>query len=237
MRQVAGIHAVREVLKVRPHSIKKMLIREGWKESSDLVEITNAAKKHGLKPEVVAVTHLDRVLKGHQGLLVDVNEDPLMTRDRWEKETRQVLLALDGIEDPQNLGAIIRTAWLMGISGVFLPKGRASPLTAAACKAASGGAEHVPVEIHANVSVPLKILKDKGFWVFGLSQHGTQSLWKLRMPDKLVWVIGSESSGLRGPSEKLCDEMISLPQTDSEASYNASVAAALAMSETKRQWS
>jgi 23S rRNA (guanosine2251-2'-O)-methyltransferase len=94
----------------------------------------------------------------------------------------------------------------------------------------------VPVEIHANVSVPLKILKDKGFWIFGLSQHGTMSLWKAKIPDKLIWVIGGESSGLRSPTEKLCDELIRLPQADADASYNASVAAALAMAETKRQW-
>ncbi|MEQ1878304.1 MAG: RNA methyltransferase [Bdellovibrionia bacterium] len=236
MRQVAGIHAVREALKVRPHSIKKIVIREGWKDSPELTEVTADAKKHGLKPEIVAISHLDRVLKGHQGVLADVGEDPHMSRERWDQERKQVLLALDGIEDPQNLGAIIRTAWLMGVTGVFLPKGRASPLTAAACKAACGGAEHVPVEIHANVSVPLKILKDKGFWVFGLSASGTQPLWKLKMPDKVIWVIGGEAAGLRSPTEKLCDEMVSLPQADSAASYNASVAAALAMSETKRQW-
>jgi 23S rRNA (guanosine2251-2'-O)-methyltransferase len=236
MRQVAGIHAVREVFKVRPQSIKKFQIREGWKESSELSELANSAKKTGIKAEVVAVSHLDRVLKGHQGVLAELSEDPIMPREKWDQEKRQVLLALDGIEDPQNLGAIVRTAWLMGISGVFLPKGRASPLTAAACKAASGGAEHVPVEIHANVSVPLKILKDKGFWIFGLSHQGSQSLWSLKMPDKVVWVIGNEASGLRSPTEKLCDELIRLPQTDADASYNASVAAALAMAETKRQW-
>ncbi|HEX4922575.1 MAG TPA: RNA methyltransferase [Bdellovibrionales bacterium] len=159
-----------------------------------------------------------------------------MPRDRWDSDEKQMLMALDGIEDPQNLGAILRTAWLLGVSGVFLPKGRASPLTAAACKAASGGAEHVPVEIHSNVAVPLKILKDKGFWVFGLSQHGTQSLWKTKIPDKLVWIVGGEASGLRSPSSKLCDELISLPQADADASFNASVAAALAIAETRRQW-
>ena len=236
MRQVAGIHAVKEAFKVRPQSIKKLVLREGWKDSQELTELQGLAKKHSVKPEIVPVSVLDRVLRGHQGVLADLSEDPIMTREKWDQDKRQVLLALDGIEDPQNLGAIIRSAWLLGISGVFLPKGRASPLTAAACKAASGGAEHVPVEIHPNVAVPLKILKDKGFWIFGLSQHGTQSLWKTKIPDKLVWVIGGEASGLRSQSDKLCDELISLPQADSEASYNASVAAALAMAETKRQW-
>lgn len=236
MRQVAGVHAVRETLKVRPQSIKKFLIREGWKDSAELVDLSNSAKKAGVKAETAPTSHLDKVLKGHQGVLIEVGEDPVMARDKWDLEKRQVLFALDGIEDPQNLGAILRTAWLMGVGGIFLPKGRASPLTAAACKVASGGAEHVPIEIHANVSVPLKILKDKGFWIFGLSHQGSQSLWKVKMPDKLVWVIGSEGSGLRSPTEKICDELVKLPQADAEASYNASVAAALAMAETKRQW-
>jgi 23S rRNA (guanosine2251-2'-O)-methyltransferase len=237
MRQVAGIHAVGEAFKVRPHSIKKFTIRDGWKESTELSALAKAAQNQNIKIESVPLSYLDKYLRGHQGVLIEVDEDPKMDRAAWDLPKRQMMLALDGIEDPQNLGAIIRTAWLMGVSGIFLPKSKASPLTAAACKAASGGAEHIPVEIHSNIAAPLNILKEKDFWIFGLSHQARDDLWNLKVPDKLVWVIGNEAKGIKAQSEKACDQLLRLPQADRGASYNASVAASLAMAESVRQWS
>ena len=145
------------------------------------------------------------------------------------------MAVLDQITDPHNLGAILRTAWLLGVKALILSDSRTVSLTPAATKVASGGAEHVPVETVASLPQTLSDLKQKGFWIFGLAAGGQQRLWTVKIPDKVVWVIGAEGSGIRSSVAKFCDELISIPQSDKEASFNASVASALAFGETFRQ--
>ncbi|RYX78241.1 TrmH family RNA methyltransferase, partial [bacterium] len=99
----------------------------------------------------------------------------------------------------------------------------------------SGGAEHVPVDTHANLPSAMQQLKDLGFWIYGLSEKGTRKPWEFELPKKTAWVVGSEGSGLRVPTERACDELVRIPQVATGSSYNASIAAAMALSETCRQ--
>jgi 23S rRNA (guanosine2251-2'-O)-methyltransferase len=194
-------------------------------------------KSRGIKIEAVPAVFLDKISPSHQGAAVFSDQTPELNWEAIQQAQSGRVLVLDGIEDPQNLGAILRTAWLMNVSGVMIPEDRSVGLTATVHKVACGGVEHVPVERATNFSNPLEELKKNGYWVFGLSHEGKRSLFELDIPEKVVWCIGSEEKGLRVPTERLCDELIRIPQVSAAASYNASVATAIALTETYRQHS
>lgn len=234
-RWVVGFHAIREVLKVRPRSLKQAWIRQGFESSQELKEIYQELQSHKVKVEMQSPGFLDKVVPHNQGLIVFSAEVPELDWDLLQKKQKATVLLLDGIEDPHNLGAILRTAWLMGVDGVLIPADRSVGLTPATHKVACGGVEHVPVEICQNFSNPIEKLKEIGFWVFGLAAETKQNLFNLKVPEKVVWAIGAEDKGLRVTTERLCDELIAIPQTTAAASYNASVAVAITLTESFRQ--
>jgi 23S rRNA (guanosine2251-2'-O)-methyltransferase len=234
-RAIIGNHAIMEVLNIRPKSLRQVWLKQGWESVSDLKELGQELKSRGVKFEAVPAAFLDKVSPSHQGAAVFSDHTPEVNWELIFKAQTGRFLVLDGIEDPQNLGAILRTSWLMNVSGVLIPEDRSVGLTATAHKVACGGIEHVPVERTTNFANPLEDLKKNGYWVFGLSHEGKRDLFDMQIPEKVVWCIGSEDKGLRVPTERLCDELIRIPQVSAAASYNASVATAIALTETYRQ--
>lgn len=234
-RAIIGTHAIMEVFRSRPKTIRQVWFKQGYEASPELKEIAQEFKSRGLKIDTVPAAFLDKVSPSHQGVAVFSDETPELDWTSVEEAAKGTFLVLDGIEDPQNLGAILRTSWLMGVNGVMTPEDRSVGLTATVHKVACGGVEHVPVERTSNFSNPLEQLKKNGYWVFGLSHEGKRSLFDLEIPEKIVWCIGSEEKGLRSTTERLCDELVSIPQISAAASYNASVATAIALTETYRQ--
>lgn len=236
-RQVVGIHSSKEALNVRPEAITEVILRTGFERSADLKPFADFAKRRKVRLTQKSDGFLDKICRHHQGVCLTLNQAPEFPWKRIdaESEGKMIVIALDEITDPHNLGAIMRTSWLMGVGGMLITGARSAGVTPTAAKVASGGAEHVPVEVVTNLHSELSHLKDKGFWVYGLAGEATQVLNRLELPDKVVWVVGSEEKGLRSPIRKVCDELISIPQLSAEASYNASVAAALALYETRRQ--
>jgi len=220
-------------MKVRKNAVAELCLKEGWESSQELRQLSEMGKTPVIKQE----GWLDRLGSGHQGVAARVTGLPEFSWEALESTEKSIVLLLDGIQDPHNLGACLRTAWLLGAQAVFIPENRASPLTPTAMKVASGGAEHVPVVIDGNLLEAAKSLKDKGYWLFGLAGEAKQSLWKTNFHEKVAMVIGSEESGIRSPLAKLCDELIRIPQGVPDASFNASVAAAITLSEVARQHS
>lgn len=235
LRIVIGTHAVKEVFVRRPKAIKSMWLKAGWESSVDLKEIQALAVKYNIKIEERSEQALEKFGPSQQGCALFVSSAPEFSLKQLGHKETSIVLMLDGIEDPHNLGAILRTSWLIGVEGVMIPKERAVGLTPTTHKVACGGVEHVPVEAVTNFSPNIEALKEKGYWVYGLSPRGTKSLYDLNLPEKVVWAVGAEDKGMRVTTEKLCDELVYLPQTSSSASYNASVATAMALSETLRQ--
>lgn len=235
-RQVAGTHALREVIKVRPKSIKALLIQKNWASSQDLRDLVDDLRKYKISFEEKSDSELQKICPSHQGAVLFSDSAPEFDYHQSGWETESLLLALDGVEDPHNLGAILRTSWLMGVSGVIVPEDRAVGLTATVHKVACGGVEHVPLAKTNNFTDPFKTLKEAGFWVFGMSHKAQRTIYDLQIPEKVIWVMGAEDKGLRIPTERACDELVSIPQLAADASYNVSVATALALAETKRQW-
>ncbi len=230
-----GIHSVREALKIRPHAVKRLGLREDYLRAPQLKELADLAEASKVEIKPLTAGELDAIGSGHQGTAAILNETPTFKLNDVKDLPRCVLIACDGIEDPTNLGAILRSAWLLGAKGVLLPQDRSVSLTTAAAKVASGGAEHVPVEICSNLPRELELLREAGFWIFGLAEKGTGFPWEFRLPEKLVWVIGSESSGLRVSVERACDELVKLPQVPGGSSFNAAVSASMALYESARQ--
>jgi 23S rRNA (guanosine2251-2'-O)-methyltransferase len=234
-RWVIGIHSCEETIKTRPHAIAEVLFRQDWDHSEAHREMATLLKNMEIDIKKVPMDSLNVLGSGHQGAALRVTENPEVDWKILAAPGKQLVLILDGIEDPHNLGSMLRTAWLSGAHAIFIPEDRAVGLTPAVNKIASGGAEHVAVEQHTNFAPVVKQLKDAGFWLYGLAESGKALPWELKLPDKVAWVVGSEGSGMRITTERLCDELVRLPQVDSGSSYNASIALAMALMETSRQ--
>ena len=145
------------------------------------------------------------------------------------------LLVLDGIQDPHNLGALIRTAACAGCDGVIIPKDRAAGVTPTVEKASAGAVETIPVALVTNVAQTLQILKDGGYWVYGLAGEAGQSLYDVDFSGKVALLVGNEGEGIRPLVRKHCDVVLSIPLHGGVASLNASVAGGIAMFEAARR--
>lgn len=203
--------------------------------SQSLRDISELAGKHRVQLKTKSPGQIDAIGSGNQGIALAVMENPEVNWEHLAGEGQRLVLILDGLEDPHNLGSILRTAWLTAVDAIITPEDRAVGLTPAVCKIASGGAEHVAVEQHTNLASAMQQLKDAGFWIYGLSEKGKQRPWDFKLPEKVAWVVGSEGSGMRITTERACDELVRIPQVESGSSYNASIALAMALTETCRQ--
>jgi len=241
IRQVIGLHAANEVLKVRPGKITEIWLKEGADKVFDLKPFLDFAKKNSrIKLLSKPAAALDKIAPSHQGVCLFVSETPTLDIEELSGQgdggpTHQVVLALDEVSDPHNVGAIMRTAWLMGVKALLVPENRSAHLTPAVIKVACGGAEHVPLIVCGNLAQDLTYLKDKGFWIFGLAGEAPQSLMQTKFHEHVVLVVGAEDKGLRKTTANVCDELVRIPQTSAQASLNASVATAVALYEVIRQ--
>jgi 23S rRNA (guanosine2251-2'-O)-methyltransferase len=231
-RWVIGQHAVTEALRKNPQWAVELNVLENQKDDSS--EVLKICQKNKISIKEKGRKFFDATFaEGHQGLALSMNG-----RVRWNEESAQnqnsLVVFLDGITDPHNLGAILRTSWLLGVHGVFIPKNRAVDLTPIVCKVASGGAEHVPVEA-CHFQSQLEWFKKQGYWVYGLSEKGEQILPQIKLADKVVLIVGAEGKGLRSSTETFCDQFVRIPQVESGSSYNASVAFSISAYECSRQ--
>lgn len=230
MRWVIGTHSAREAVQARSNWIHEVYIQEDkFRENQDIEEL---CKSHSIKVQSRGRKFFNNLAEGHQGVAVAVTERPRWDDEKSEQE-KSLVVFLDGITDPHNLGAILRTAWLLEVDGLFIPKDRRVDLTPVACKVASGGAEHVPVE-SVHFGSQLSWFKEQGYWIYGLSESGKMNLPQTNFPEKTVLIVGAEGKGLRSSTEKFCDELVHIPQATSGSSYNASVAFAMSAYECVR---
>lgn len=238
---LAGRHAVLEALR-SGHTINKIWIAEGA-QRHQVQPIIEEAKKNGVMFQQVDKRKLEQMLgKGiqHQGVVAQVAPhryaelDDLFERASARKE-QPFFIMLDEIEDPHNLGSIIRTAECSGAHGVIIPKRRAAGITATVAKTSAGAVEHVPVVRVSNLAQTIDQLKDRGVWIAGADAAAKMSVYEADMAGSIAIVIGSEGSGLGRLVRDKCDFLISLPMHGRLNSLNASVAAGICMYEAVRQ--
>ena len=230
LRKVMGIHSCMETLKVRPKKIRSIYIQSNWSRSKDLKWIVEQSRRFRIDLIEQTRDQLFSWGENHQGVALVVEESPKVEVSKLHSA---VFIFIDGLEDPRNLGAIIRTSWLMGVHGIFLPDIRNSMhhLSATVCKSASGGAEHVPVEFLQHPYKWMYNMKKEGCWIYGLDAQGTDSIWKEAFHKKTILVAGSESRGLKKKTKNLCDKTLYIPQKSQTGSYNLSISLALGLTQ------
>jgi len=239
---VSGLNAVLSALKKRPGRCRALLLAEGRHSNPALNEIRALAKAAGLSVKVSPRQALDRLCgrDKHQGVAAVFDARGYLSfEDFLETIPAQgpsLLLALDRVEDPGNLGALMRSALCFGAGGVLVPRERSAPLTPAAIKAAAGAADILPLARAVNLRRALDILRERGFWILGAEGEGGTSLFGFSFPERSVLVLGSEGQGLGPLIKKSCDALLAIPQERSGvSSLNVSVAGAILMCEYHRQ--
>ena len=237
---VAGRNSVAEVLK-SGRSINKILVAKGERHGA-IREIIGQARLQGLVVQEVEPAKLDQITEGvrHQGVVAMVAPvayaeiEDILGRAQENGEQPFIVL-LDELEDPHNVGAILRTSDATGVHGVLLPKRRSSPLTATVAKTSAGAVEYVPVARIGNISQTLKKLKKQGLWVVGADMDGDKNYYEADLTGPIVVVVGSEGQGMGRLTKEECDFVVRIPMKGKITSLNASVACSLLLYEVLRQ--
>lgn len=236
---IAGRNAVSEALRSQ-RSINKILLQEGAHGGS-LGEIIALAKQKGVPVETVKAEKLDKLAKGlrHQGVAALAAPIAFRTLDdvfarAAEKNEKPFILLLDELQDPQNVGALIRSADAAGVHGVLMPRRRSCPLNAVVAKISAGAVEYVPVVQIGNIAQTIEELKQRGCWIVGADMDGVD-FYAANMRGPIVLVIGAEGRGLGRLVKQKCDDVVSIPMNGGVNSLNASAAGAVLMYEVVRQ--
>lgn len=236
-----GIHPVYEALVGGRRAFKKLYVSKK-REAKGIQGLLERALVKKVPIQYRGADYFKSLLGGsvHQGVAARVGQYPLVDigailRKAETDNELPIVLALDGIVDPQNLGSLIRTALAMGIHGVILAKDRSAPLSPSASKASAGAMEHALIARVPNLVAALKQLKKAGLWAVGAHTGSSQRIDKADFNVGLVLVIGGEGKGIRPLVRKTCDYLVSVPQNKVVDSLNAAVAGAIVMYEVMRQ--
>lgn len=211
--------------------LERILVARGVKRDAKVSEIGERASRAGIPVSEVARAELDRVSErgAHQGVIAKAAPfayTPLEAVVRSAEGTRRALIiALDHVTDPGNLGAVARTAEVVGAAALLIPARRSAGVTPAAWKSAAGALAHVPVVKETNLVRSLRRLKEAGFWVVGATERAEQDVWEVPFPDRAVLVMGSEGTGLSRLASDTCDLLVRLPQAGAVGSLNVAQAA------------
>jgi 23S rRNA (guanosine2251-2'-O)-methyltransferase len=239
---IHGLHSVIARVRARPESIREVYV-DATRDDARIKDLKQLLSTQGLRVMAVDSQRLDGMTGGarHQGVVASVTATKLPTfvdevlEDVEARGATPLLLVLDGIQDPHNLGACLRVADAAGVHAVLAPKDRSVGLTAAAIKVASGAADSVPYITVTNLARSLRDLKERGIWLIGTGDESDQSLYGERLTGPLAWIVGAEGEGMRRLTRDLCDRVVSIPMLGSVESLNASVATGICLYEAVRQ--
>lgn len=236
---IYGIHAVAEALKSRARAFDHVAIARE-RHDSRLQKIIDACRAQGVTVRFVPRANLDRLAKssGHQGVMAVMaarQYSELESLLQARRGAHAFLVLLDGVEDPHNLGAIIRTADATGADGIVIPERRAVGVTATVAKVSAGAVEHLPVARVTNLGRALEQLKSQNIWTVGLDERASQLHHQIDYRMDCALVLGAEGKGLHEQIRKKCDYLVKIPMLGAAPSLNVSVAAGVVMYEIVRQ--
>ena len=243
MEVLYGLHPVEEAVKSGARRLDSVLLSRERKDErlERLAELCRAA---GVRVSLESRDQLTRMAKtdAHQGALALVRErafltieDLLAAKPQPDATQHRFFLALDGIEDPHNLGALLRTADGAGVDGIILPERRSAPVSATVAKTSAGASEHVRIARVTNLVRSLEQMKQANVWVLGLDERGTPDYTDFDFRTDCVLVLGREGAGLHDLVKKTCDHLLRIPMAGMVSSLNVSVAGAVVMYEAMRQ--
>lgn len=238
---VYGIHTVRATFAHAPAMVLECWLKQGV-ELPELEHIAGLAAQLGIRAQRVAGDALERLAGSslHQGVVIRRRPPLQWGFDEWLTATLAntplpLAVMIDQLQDPQNLGTVLRVADAAGAHGVFLTKDRSAGVTAAVAKVASGALDTVPIVTVTNLARVMEALKKAGFWLIGASAEAHETLYALDLNRPLAWVIGAEGSGLRRLTRESCDLLARIPLRGTVSSLNLSTATAVCLFETLRQ--
>jgi len=236
-----GIHAVRVLLTRQPQRVRRVLLSVG-RDAARLAEIRALAQSAGVQVGAADDALLDKLAEGgrHQGVLAEVLPRASDPETQLEEALESVagaplLLVLDGVQDPHNLGACLRSADAAGVAAVIVPRDRAAGMTPVVRKVAAGAAETVPLVAVVNLARTLRQLKERGIWLVGTDDTADKTLFEANLEGPVALVMGSEGEGLRRLTRECCDLLVSIPMAGAVESLNVSVATGVVLFEAVRQ--
>jgi 23S rRNA (guanosine2251-2'-O)-methyltransferase len=234
-------HSALAALQVRPQDVLEIRLarrapRDAWQQ------VVEAATAAGVPVRVMPGAEQTRHRRGEEkdgrtsvAEALVRERQPVELDELFATDARTGLwIALDQLQDPHNTGAIFRTAAFFGVRGIVMTRHKSAPVTATVCDVASGGVEHVPFTLVANLRQALDAAKQSGLWVLGTSEHARQSLWQVDRERKWLVVLGNEESGLRRLTEETCDEVCAIPAVGQVGSLNVSVATGILLAAMSR---
>jgi 23S rRNA (guanosine2251-2'-O)-methyltransferase len=238
-RVVFGFHAVLARLRAEPSSVLEIFLDESRRDAR-AKDLAAAAERGGVRLMRVPTKRLDGFYGGarHQGVVARVEVKSL--GDSVDELLEGVsgpplLLVLDGVTDPHNLGACLRVANAAGVHGVIAPKDRAAGISAAVSKVASGAAEATPYLMVTNLARTLAEIKERNIWAVGADERAGKTLYEADLPESIAWVLGAEGEGMRRLTRESCDLLVKIPMRGEVESLNVSVAAGVCLFESVRR--
>ncbi|MEH6471083.1 MAG: 23S rRNA (guanosine(2251)-2'-O)-methyltransferase RlmB [Halopseudomonas sp.] len=235
-----GLHAVISLLQRQATRVRGLYVQQG-RQDKRIQQVLDLAEQKGVAVRWVDRKALDRLVEGsHQGVVAEVK--PLEARSEKfleqlleQLEEPPFLLVLDGVTDPHNLGACLRTADAAGVHAVIVPKDKSAPLNATAVKVACGAADAVPYVVVTNLARTLKQLQLSGVWITGTAGEAEQLVSEASLTGPMALVMGAEGPGMRRLTREHCDQLVKIPMAGSVSSLNVSVAAGVCLFEAVRQ--
>ncbi len=240
LEQVYGIHAVSALLTHHPKRVKQLLLAKGRQDVS-IEALREQAQAARIEVRDIERRELDEKIEGvHQGVLAMVSPSQIWGEAMLDELLDRIgepalLLVLDGVTDPHNLGACLRTADAAGVHAVIIPKDKSATLNATVRKVACGAAEVVPLVVVTNLSRTLQHLQKKGVWIAGTAGEAEASIYQQDLSGPLALVMGAEGKGMRRLTRENCDYLVKLPMLGSVSSLNVSVATGVCLFEIRRQ--
>ena len=238
---IAGINAVASALEHDVEHVREVLIEAGGKNQR-LTEIEETARRRDVSVRRVNTQALEGIAGGlrHQGVIaryeapkqVQESELPALIE---AAEGRALLLVLDGVQDPHNLGACLRSAAAAAVTAVIIPKDKAAPINATVRKTSAGAADRIPVISVTNLARTLRAIKEAGVWVYGLDGEASTGIHALDLKGNVALVMGGEGEGMRRLTREHCDGLVRIPMPGEMESLNVSVATGVALFEAVRQ--
>jgi 23S rRNA (guanosine2251-2'-O)-methyltransferase len=236
-----GIHAVRVLLARNPERVRRVLVTSG-RDAGRLAELKSLAQRAGVPVGAIDDASLDKLADGgrHQGVVAEIvprtgDPETLLEEALEAVQGAPLLLVLDGVQDPHNLGACLRSADAAGVTAVIAPRDRAAGLTSVVRKVAAGAAETVPFIPVVNLARVLRDLKERGVWLVGTDDAADKTLFDADLTGPVALVMGSEGEGLRRLTRECCDQLVSIPMAGAVESLNVSVATGIVLFEAVRQ--
>jgi 23S rRNA (guanosine2251-2'-O)-methyltransferase len=241
MELIYGLHAVDALLRQQPDQVQCLWVQAG-RNDKRMAGILELARNQGVQVETLARAELDRRVEGrHQGVIAEVQA----SSRQWDEQSLfqlldgldhpALVLVLDGVTDPHNLGACLRSADAAGVDAVVVPRDKSADLTPTARKVACGAAEVIPFVRVTNLARTLAGLKERGIWLYGAAGEAENTIYNSDLTGPAALIMGAEGAGLRRLTREACDFLVKLPMAGSVSSLNVSVAAGVCLFEVVRQ--